>query len=85
MTITEEMFASSSNVEEWKTALTFQKWIKRQNEKVVYTELSLFTEIGGYVGIMLDYSLLNAESFIISLKNVRQSIDLKCQWYISTM
>ena len=41
------------------SVLNFKKWIKKHEEKLIYTELNLLAEIGGYVGIFLGYSLLN--------------------------
>ena len=51
--------------------LNFQKWIKERKEKLLYTELSLFAEIGGYVGIVLGYSLLNLADNIYNFFKTR--------------
>ena len=39
--------------------ITFQKWIQINVEKKLYPSLTLFAEVGGYVGIFIGYSLLN--------------------------
>ena len=52
--------------------LHFQKWIKKREEKFLYTELNLFAEIGGYVGIFLGYSLLNLVDNIYNYTKTRK-------------
>ena len=47
--------------------LRFQPWISTAVEKDLYTWGSLGAEIGGYVGIMVGYSILNLAEFLISL------------------
>ena len=53
------------------SVLAFQKWIKKSEEKLIYTELNLLAEIGGYVGIFLGYSLLNLADNLYNFVNTR--------------
>ena len=53
------------------SVLAFQKWIKKSEEKLIYTELSLLVEIGGYVGIFLGYSLLNVADNLYNFVKTR--------------
>ena len=52
----------------------FEKWVKRHEEKILVTPLSLMAEVGGYVGIFLGYSLLNLADTIYSFTNKRVSL-----------
>ena len=47
--------------------LVFQSRIQNGQERYLYTFLSLIAEVGGYVGLILGYSLLNAAEFLIAL------------------
>ena len=51
----------------------FEKWVKRHEEKVLVTPLGLMAEVGGYVGLLLGYSLLNLADNIYSFTNKRVS------------
>ena len=53
------------------SVLNFKKWIKKHEEKLIYTELNLLAEIGGYVGIFLGYSLLNLADNLYIFINTR--------------
>ena len=57
--ITWDAYGKISDNETLLSVLNFKKWIKKREEKLIYTELNLLAEIGGYVGIFLGYSLLN--------------------------
>ena len=54
-----------------QSLLNFKKWIKKREEKLIYTELNLLAEIGGYVGIFLGYSLLNLADNVYNFINAR--------------
>ena len=45
--------------------LAVQRWIKKSEEKLIYTE------IGGYVGIFLGYSMLNLADNLYNFVNTK--------------
>ena len=47
--------------------IEFQPWIETAQERALYTSLSLFAEVGGYVGIFVGYSLLNLAEIIYNI------------------
>ena len=47
----------------------FQPWVSKSVEKELYDILSLFAEIGGYVGIIVGYSILNLADYMFGLVN----------------
>ena len=53
------------------SVLAVQRWIKKSEEKLIYTELSLLAEIGGYVGIFLGYSMLNVADNLYNFVNTK--------------
>ena len=55
------------------TSIYFEKWVKKHEEMILVTPLSLMAEVGGYVGIFLGYSLLNLADSIYSFTNKRVS------------
>ena len=68
---TMQVSAKGNNVVPAKTGkpqlvLYFQSRIQIGTEQYLYTVLSLFAEVGGYVGLILGYSLLNLAELIIS-------------------
>jgi hypothetical protein len=54
--------------------LYFQPRVMRSEEHHLYTVLSLLAEIGGYVGLLLGYSLLHAASSISSFLETKIKI-----------
>ena len=54
-----------------QTVLSFQKWIRVDEEKDLYPSLTLFAEVGGYVGIFIGYSPLNLVDSIYSFMKSR--------------
>ena len=47
------------------SVLAVQRWIKKSEEKLIYTE------IGGYVGIFLGYSMLNLADNLYNFVNTK--------------
>ena len=47
--------------------LVFQSRIQNGQEQYLYTILTLIAEVGGYVGLILGYSLLNVAEFLVAL------------------
>ena len=47
--------------------IEFQPWIETAKERTLYSSLSLFAEVGGYVGIFVGYSLLNLAESIYNI------------------
>ena len=52
-------------------SIDFQKWVKRNQERRLYTSLSLLAEVGGYVGIFLGYSFLNFAESLYNFLNLK--------------
>ena len=52
-------------------SIDFQKWVKKNQEKRLYTSLSLLAEVGGYVGIFLGYSFLNFTESLYNFLSLR--------------
>ena len=66
-----QVSAMGNNVEGAKDGLPqlvlyFQSKVQTGRENYLYFLLSFFAEVGGYVGLIMGYSLLNLGEFIIS-------------------
>ena len=68
---TMQVSASGDNVVQAKAGkpqliLYFQTRIQMGDENYLYPALSLFAEVGGFMGLILGYSILNMAEFVVS-------------------
>ena len=66
-----QVSASGDNVVQAKAGkpqliLYFQTRIQMGDENYLYPALSLFAEVGGFMGLILGYSILNMAEFVVS-------------------